>query len=365
MKTIIKNGSLLLCLLATLVSCERKPIYDDCICNNTLSIPINIDWATSGITLQNVTILFYDSEDGTLQYEHYYEHNSKDIQSYVLLPEGSYTAVVFNELREDQPANKLSCEDHENISTLRFDILDASPLRSRATTRSYTEQPNDLAVAVVEGLEVTEAMILEAAYATDDTEGTKSLSATTKATVESLTDVVPVKKNTTINISAHFDNIYYARVTSSPGALVDLVNLSDGYYVYEDQNSSSTTTLQFVMSELEYDDGSLYNGTVSGSVSTFGTLGDRASTSGHDDSTPITLDILFMLKDTDLTEVGYNMDVTDQVTHETLSDGSIVMTMDVDFDESLPVVEPDGSDGDSAFGTKVEDWNVVHVPLTQ
>ncbi len=365
MKTIIKNISLLLCVVAALVSCHRKPIYDECICSSTLSIPIDIDWETSGISLKNVTILFYDAEDGTLQYEHYYEHNDNDIQSYVSLPEGSYTAVVFNELREDQPANYMSCEDHENISTLRFDILEATPLRSRATTRSYTEQPNDLAVAIVEGIEVTQAMILEAASSSDDGD-TKSLSTATKATVESLMGVTTVKKNTTINISAHFDNIFYARITTSPGALVDLVNLSDGYYVYGDQNSSSTSTVQFVMSELEYDTGSLYNGTVSGSVSTFGTLSDRTSTSGHDESTPVTLDILFMLIDASpSTEIGYDMDVTDQIVHTTLSDGSIVMTIDVDFEEMIPAVEPDGSDGDSALSTEVLDWNVVNVPLTQ
>ncbi|MFI3305507.1 MAG: DUF5119 domain-containing protein [Rikenellaceae bacterium] len=100
MKKIAKNISLLLCVAVVAASCERKPIYDDCVCNNTLAIPIDIDWEPSGVDLQNVSVLFYDAEDGSLAYEHQYEHNTKDIQSYAYLPTGRYTAVVFNELRD-------------------------------------------------------------------------------------------------------------------------------------------------------------------------------------------------------------------------------------------------------------------------
>ncbi|MFI3288339.1 MAG: DUF5119 domain-containing protein [Rikenellaceae bacterium] len=359
MKTIIKNISLLLCVVAVFASCERKPIYDDCICNNKLAIPIDVDWETSGIELQNVTVLFYNAEDGTLSQEHKYEHNSNDIQSYAYLPEGSYTAVIFNELRDQ--IDYVSCVDYENLSTLKFETNTADPARSRVSTRSYVEQPGDLAVATVEGIVVTEAMILEAAYAAQNSSDTKSLSTETKATVESLMDVTTVKKNTTINISAHFDNIYYARMPS----LVDLVNLADGYYVYGDKNSDSTATVQFTMNNRTYDTESFYNGTISTSVTAFGTLSDRTSTSGHDESTPVVLDVLFKLVDVDQTEVSYDLDVTSLIVHETLSDGSIVMTIDATFTEALPPVEPEGSEGDSGFGAEVEDWDEVDVPLTQ
>ncbi len=355
MRQMIKNISLLLIAVVTIVACHRKPIYDTCICENSLSIPIDVDWVTSGVALQNVTVLFYDAEDGSLLYEHQYEHNNNVIQSYVGLPEGEYTAVVFNELRDQ--IDYLSCVDYDNISTLKFESNEANPLRSRSGTRSYLEQPGDLAVAVIEGIVVTEEMILEAASSSDDSE-TKSLSATTKSTVESLTGVVAYKKNTTIEITAHIENLYYARMP----ALVDIVNLADGYYVYSDSNSSSTSTLQFTMNNRTYDDGSYYDGTISTSVTTFGTLSDRSSTSGHDDSTPITLDILFKLVDVDQTETNLIMDITDDVVHTEQSDGSYLITIDVDFDDALPAVEPEGS-GDSGFGSDVEDWDTVVVPL--
>lgn len=356
MKTIIKNISLLVCVVAAVVSCERKPIYDSCICVNTLAIPVDIDWETSGITLQNVTVLFYDSQDGTLQYEHKYEHNNNDIQSYAYLPEGSYTAVVFNELRDQ--IDYLSCVDYDNIKTLKFESNANDPLRSRSTTRSYVEQSGDLAVATIEGIVVTEDMITEAA------DETKALSTSTKATVESMMGVTPVKKNTTITITAHFKNLYYARMP----ALVDLVNLADGYYVYGDKNSSSTATLQFTMNNRKYYDDSYYDGYISTTITTFGTLTDRTSTSGHDSSTPVTLDVLFKLIDeaqTETDEGAYKMDVTSLIKHETLSDGSVVMTIEAYYPDELPAVEPEGSSGDSGFGAEVEDWTTVYVPLTQ
>ncbi len=359
MKTIIKNISLLMCVVATVASCERKPLYDSCVCTNTLSIPIDIDWETSGVTPQNASVLFYNAEDGSLVYEHTYEHNTKSIQSYASLPVGDYTAVVFNELRNQ--IDYISCVGHENLSTLKFEGNAAAPLRSRATTRSYIKQSGDLAVAMVEGIVVTDDMIVEAANA-EANEDTKSsdLSTATKATIESLMGVVPEKKNTTINITAHIKNIYYARMP----ALVDLVNLSDGYYVYGDKNSSTPSTLQFTMNNRTYDYGSYYDGTISTSIVTFGTLTDRSSTSGHDDSTPIILDLLFKQIDKAQSEVSRDMDVTNIMTHSLQSDGSYSITINADLDEELPAVEPEGSEGGSNFGSSVEDWDeIVPVPL--
>ncbi len=359
MSTLTKHIALLLGVAALLVACERKPISDTCVCATTLSIPIDIDWETSGIELQNVTVLFYDSSDGTLLYEHKYEHNNNDIQSYAYLPEGSYTAVVFNELRDQ--IDYLSCVGYDNLYTLRFESSADDPARSRATTRSYVEQSGDLAVAMVEGIEVTEDMILEAAYAADDDTGsTKALSTATKATIVSLMGVTTVKKNSTISITAHIDNIYYARMP----ALVDLNNLADGYYVYGDVNSNVPSTIQFTMNNRTYDEGSMYNGSISTTISTFGTLVDRSSTSGHDESTPVTLDFLFQLIDADYTEVSYEEDVTDQISFDE-TNNAIYLSINFNLSEPLPEVEPENSGGGSGFGAEVEDWDEVDVPLIQ
>lgn len=355
MKTIIKNISLWAFAVSALVSCERKPIYDDCVCKNTLTIPIDVDWGQSGISLQNVTVLFYNTEDGSLAYEYFYEHNSDDIQYYVSLAEGSYTAVIFNELRDQ--IDGVRCIDYDNLSTLKFESSDAEPLRSRLDTRSYVNDAGDLAVVTIENIVITEDMIAEAA---SEEISSKSLSASTKATVESLMGVVPKRKNTTIKITAHIYNIYYARM-----ALGDLTNLADGYYVYGDKNSSTPSTLQFTMNNRVYDEDSYFDGTISATINTFGTLVDRSSTSGHDSSTPIMLDILFKLIDEDQTETSLIMEVTDLITQVEQSDGSILMTIYAEFEDELPKVEPEESGGNSGFGADLSDWTEVDVPLKQ
>lgn len=360
MKTIIRHIFTTLCAAIAIVSCERKPLYDNCICTNTLAIPIHVNWQPSGVAPQNVSVLFYNTEDGKLFLEHTFEHNSNDIQSYAKLPIGSYTAVIFNELRNQ--IDYVSCINHEDITTLKFQSNEADPLRSKAPTRTYMKQSGDLAVTTVENIVVTEEMIVEAAYKSfDEMLNTKAVSPETKSTVESLMDVTPLKKNTTINITAHIKNIYYARMPS----LVDLTNLADGYYVYGDKNSKTPSTIQFTMNNRTYDKNSLYNGTISATLQTFGTLEDRSSTASHDSSTPIILDLLFKLVDEKQTEKSLDMDVTAKAIHTLESDGSYTIDINVEFEDELPVVEPEGSDGESGFGSEVENWEDVDVPLNQ
>lgn len=352
MKRILLSTAVL--LLA--VSCHRKPLYDECICSNTLPIPIDVDWETSGVEPQNVTVLFYDAEDGSLLLEHKYEQNDNDIQSYVYLSEGKYTAVVFNELRDQ--IDYVSCVGYDNISTLKFESNDDDPLRSRATTRSYVGQPGDLAVKVVDSFEVTTDMIVEMSYYY--TGNGTALSTTTQSTVDAMLGIVPLKKNATVVITAHVKNIYYARMP----ALVDLVNLADGYFAFSDNNSTVTSTIQFTMNNRTYDTGSTYDGTISATLSAFGSLDDRYSVSGHDGTTPVTLDMLFQLIDDDSTETSLAMDVTNSIAFYPQSDGSVLMTIDVDFEDALPEVVAEDSGEDSGFSSVLIDWGVVDVPLT-
>ncbi|MFR9553306.1 MAG: DUF5119 domain-containing protein [Rikenellaceae bacterium] len=349
MKRMIRNISLLLLALLFVVSCKRKPLSDDCLCVSTIAIPISVDWSTSGVDVQNVTLLVYNADDGSLFYEHWFEHSTDAIQSYVSLPVGSYTAVVFNELRKSGQIDYVTCVDHENISTLKFESFDATPLRSRADTRAYVQEPGDLALSIVEDIVITDDMILEAAEIAALANGTKSLSTSTRTAVESLTGIVPLKKNTTITITAYVKNIYYALMP----ALVDITNLADGYYVYGDQNSTTPSTLQVAMYKAYAVD--FFDGTISATMSTFGTLGDRSSTSEHDSDTPIEVDALFKLVD-NTTEESLYMDVTQYVTHSEQADGSYHITIDFAFDGELSVVQPSDSGGDSGFGSSLEDW---------
>ncbi|MFI3296731.1 MAG: DUF5119 domain-containing protein [bacterium] len=359
-KIIIRKLSLILCIIITLVSCQRKPLYDSCICQNTLVIPIAVDWTKSGIVLQNVSVLFYDYYTDELLYQHTYEQNDKDIQSYVALPSGKYKAVIFNE--QPNEIDYVSCIDYDNFNTLKFESNGTSPMLSRSTSaRGYVEQPGDLAVAVVEEIEITDEMIVEAAQVDDSSSATtKSLTAVTLATVESLMGVVPDKKTCTIEIVAHIKGLNNALM-----ALADLINLADGYYVGSDMNSTVPSSLQFVMNNRVYDDDTKQDGTISATLTAFGTLGDRESISGHDASTPIVLDILFKLVDEDATEYALETDVTNYLSFTEDGTGTITIDIYIAFEEPLPDVEPADSDDGSIFGSSVEDWGeTVIVPLS-
>ncbi len=277
-------GVLVLCVVLV-ASCVRKPLYDECLCETRLAIPISVDWSVSGVTLQNVSVLFYDADNGELRNELRYQQNANEVQAYAYLPVGNYTAVVFNELRNQ--IDYVSCVGHENLQTLKFESRAAKPLLSRGPENKYIEQPGELAVAMVEGIEVTSEMILEAAF-TKHYEATKApqLSNPTRATVESLTGIVPKRKTTIVDITAHIKNIYYARMP----ALVDLVNVADGYCVMQDENSGVPATLQFTMNNRTYDAGSDRDGTISTQITTFGTLGDRDDVTGYD-QLPLMVDV--------------------------------------------------------------------------
>lgn len=366
----IRNISLLMCL-ALVASCYRKPMFDECICDHLLTIPIDVDWERSEVEPQNVTVMFYDSESGKLLLEHKYQQNDNEIQSYVNLPIGNYRAVIFNELRNQ--IDYVSCVGAENFETLKFESNDGKPLRSKAEERKYVEQPGALATATVTDIVVTGEMIAEMAQSKSDQTQTKVLSKATESAITSLLGVEPLRKDATIIINAHIKNLIYARMP----ALVDLVNLADGYYVFGDRNSTTPSTLQFMMSDKTLDETTpLRNGTLSTKLTAFGSFSDRHSSAGHDSKSPITLDMMFQMTDKESTEETLTMDVTDDIEYIDQENGSVLMIIDIDFAESLPEVLPEDTDRpdgsgeggtstgpDSGFGSDLIDWGEVDVPL--
>ncbi len=365
MKRTLLNITLLLISLLVLLSCQRKGLMDECICTDHVPFPISVDWTKSGVVPQNVTVLVYNDSDGKLAYEHCYEHNDKEIQSYINLPIGEYTIVVFNELRNQ--IDYVECIGHENFSTLSFEVRDSKALRSRTSTRSYVNQPGDLAIEVVKGVCVTKEMILEnATKESSISEYVSKASGTkgdylTRAVILKLLELTPSKKTSNFKILVHVKGLQNARMP----ALVDLTNMSDGYSVATDKNSKEPIVHQFTMNNRTYDAGSITEGTISTEITTFGTLGNRLNVSEHNSETAIVLDFLFMLVDKERTEVQRCVDITKLIKIATSNDGALTeLSVIVDIAEALPDVKPEGST-DSGFSTEVEDWEGEDVNLKQ
>ena len=148
MKWITKYSLLLAGAWVFLASCQRRPLEDGQI--GKARIPIGAVWTVAGISPQNVTALFYNQQDGKLVVEHRFENNDNRIQTYADVPVGTYTVVLFNEIRGQ--IRGVGIRGYENLATLEaFALPNATPnatpslkpgLQSRANDPGYVYEPD-------------------------------------------------------------------------------------------------------------------------------------------------------------------------------------------------------------------------------
>ena len=350
MRNIISYTLMLLVTLAH-TSCKKQEILYDCPCTTSAKLPITTDWSKTNSEPQNITVLFYNDSDGSLALEHNYEHNAKEIHSSVYLALGSYTVVLFNELRNE--IKYLNVRGHENLSTLGFYVNENTDIQAPSTALKYIHEPGMLSLKTIRNLVVTPELV---AY-THDIESVEA-SDITKSMYKTLLDIKPEKKVCLLNIKTHIKGLNNARMP----ALVDIQNIAGAYMVAGDVNDTAPVTLQLTMNNRTYDKGSTTEGTISTTIALFGFLGDRNSTEDQPLETPIMLNFLFMLVDKEKTLIRQKVNVTDLISfHESLS-GLISLSVDVQLKIPLPDVEPEGS-GDSGFGSSIGDWGIIDVPL--
>ncbi len=338
-------------------ACERRALEDEYYVN--AKIPIATDWSTSEITPQNVSVLFYDeNNNGALVIEHRYEHNNKPIQSYVDLPVGKYTVAIFNEIRGQ--VKNVDVVGYDNISTLEFRAKeDDNPIKSRDEDKRYIHQPDYLGFKLIKGFEVTQQML---EYTRSKAASTKS-DLSVRSEVEKLVGVEMVRKVSSFNITVHIKGLNNARMP----ALVDLRNISGGYLAELDKNCDQPVIHQFSLNNRKYIEGSSTEGTISTGdlpITLFGVVGERNSIGDQPAHAPILLDILFMLVDEEKTVINKVVDITDQIKFSEDASGNISLEIVVDVTEDpLPDVKPEGGGDDSGFGSSLEDWGVVDVPI--
>ena len=347
-KLILLYILLLLCIGSS--SCQRHDMLMDCSCSNRAKIPIAIDWTKSGIVPKNVTILFYKEDCGSLAFEHNYEHNDKEVETYVYLPVGKYTAVVFNELRNE--INDVKVKGYKNLSTLGFYADEDTEIIERSAGM-YVEEPDILGLKVIRNIDITPEFIADL-----NDKGSTNDSSVIDSTYNMLTNIEPENKVSLINIVLHVKGLNNARMP----ALIDLRNISGAYMPAEDINNTTPAVIQFDMNNRIYNTGSTTEGNISGEIAFFGVLGDRYSVEDQPTEAPIILDVLFMLVDKKKTLIRQKLDITDLITFDVVHTGSITLTTDIHLDVALPDVEPEGG-SDSGFGSGLNDWDIIDVPL--
>lgn len=325
-------------VLLLLFSCNRRPLEE--ICEDTALIPIGTVWTQADIKPQNVTALFYSQDDGRLVLEHRFENTPNRIQTYASVPAGKYTVVIFNELRGQIVG--VGIRGYENFSTLEAYAIPNPNVRNRSDGNSYVYEPDILASVIVSNFDVTNEMINQ----------------TMKGAIEALVGLVPLRKVHQFNIIAHVKGLNNARMP----ALVDLLGIAESYSLKGNKNTWTVAAQQFTMNNRTYDGGSRKDGVISETIYTLGFLGEQPSeTSLHNDS-PVQLDFLFMLVDTEKTLVRQLVDVTSLIRFQAEACGATTFNLYVELPDPLPDVVPEGS-GNSGFETEIIDWDLIEVPL--
>ena len=319
-------------------------------------IPISIDWSVSELDPQNVSVLFFDEHTGSLVLNHYFENNSNFIQSYVELPVGKYTVLVFNEL-PDQIKN-LNIDDISDFNEIEAKGVTQSSVSLPIKDEIYYAEPEHLASVVVNDFEVTEEMI----FYTNESMWFDGIIVALDSIIEpswELMGLVPLRDLSVFNVTIHVDSLSNARMP----ALITLRNVSGTYSFKENKYGMSPVDYQGNASNRVYDSGSKTDGVISGKLDLFGVLGGRATIADQPTDSPLILNVSFQLVDEARTVVTREFDITDKVTFTKLENGSISINLNLVDSIPLPYVQPENNGEHSNFETTLEDWVIIDVPL--
>lgn len=336
--------------LLLLFSCHRRPLEE--VCENSALIPIGTVWSLADIDPQNVTALFYNQDDGKLVLEHRFENNPNRIQTYASVPAGTYTVVIFNELRGQ--IKGVGIRGYENFSTLQAYAIPDPTAKSRSDGNSYVNEPDILASVTVSDFEVTNEMISYSRYYSGGEVENPSM----QESMETLVGVEPLRKVHQFNIVVRIKGLNNARMP----ALIDLLGIAESFNIKEDKNSRLIAAQQFTMNNRKYDSDSRKDGTISGTIYTWGFLGEKPDEANVQRDSPVQLDFLFMLVDAEKTLVRRLVDVTSLIIFQAETSGATTLNLEVELPDPLPEVVPEGG-GNSGFETEIIDWDVIEVPL--
>lgn len=346
----LKYNILAWSVLLILSSCHRRPLEETC--ENSALIPIGTLWSQADISPQNITALFYNQDDGKLVLEHRFENNANRIQTYANIPVGMYTVVIFNELRGQIKGVRI--RGYENLSTLQAYATSDPTAKKRSIANAYVYEPDIFASITVEDFNVTNEMINYSRYYSNG----EGISQSMQEAIEALVGLVPLRKVHEFNIVVHVKGLNNARMP----VLIDLLGIAESFNIKEDKNSLMAATQQFTMNNRTYDSGARKDGTISGTIYTWGFLNEKPNETNVKRDYPVQMDLLFMLVDAEKTIVRQQVNVTSLVLFQSETNGAATLNLYVELPDPLPNVVPEGG-GNSGFETEVIDWDIIEVPL--
>ncbi|MFI3268614.1 MAG: DUF5119 domain-containing protein [Rikenellaceae bacterium] len=306
-------------------SCEHHHLYY--VVSNTATIKFNVDWSYADLTPNGVTVLAYNSGDGSL-YEIFSPQNATE-SFYLSFGEGTYDLVFFNNTPDEFSAVDFS--GYSDINTLLVSAKDKTSTREVSEEDSYLDvimDPDVLASTVLRNVEVTSEMI-DIYYDRPDLSVTMS---------EFEYTVYPERVVYDCLVEVHVKGLKYA--LSAPYTF--LKHLAGGYNLGSELVQERGVMHEFVLNNRVFDEGSTANGTITKELTTFGKAANE--------DTRYIIDIAFIL----LNGETYPLvaDVTDQVNEQEIK--SVADKYYIYLELELPEAIGDAEDG--AFDPNVDSW---------
>ena len=319
----MRHTCLLLLLLLPLSACERRELtyYTES------EISVTADWSHSGLEAEKnygATLIVYPQEGG----EPYIELMGDRGSATLRLALGKYDAVIFNRSFDDFGA--LGFRDWQTPET--FEAY-ARKVETRATTRVIVASPERLAAETVLGFEVTEDMLGNYAPAVSRANGNADCpqeKCRLRFTPLPLTREVVV----TIDVKG-LNNVRQAR------CVLQGVPLS--ILVYNGQSGGEVGGQEFAVGSPAFTPGSLTEGTLTGTINTFGL---RTDGNYGAELEALLVDGVTVVKQT-LTGLV--------VTEGTDATGNTALYLRAVAPDPFPDVKPEGST-DPGFDAEVGDW---------
>ena len=318
-------------LIGSLVlsSCRRDDLYYAT--NDRVAIRIEADWSPAHLTPNGASAFVFDARGSSVgEIVQSNDHRKIDLS----LPEGNYTVVVVNNSLAEY--RNVVASDAGQLKTFALMARTVSPnFASVSGTRSkiFVGEPDTVAGSVVRNIAIDHKMI---EYYRKRPQGVAPAPAATFATT-------PKRLISVADIEIHVKGLKYA----GGAPRTHLRNFTGGRLIDSDRPSEQHVNHEFVLNNRRFDAGSIYDGTISKQLATFGLHGDP--------STRYLLNMEFVLINGE--KYPIELDLTDRIE---VIDASPHTILRIRASIELPEVIGNGS---GAFDPDLEEWEDINVDI--
>ena len=320
-------------LLLLSAACERRELtyFEEA------EINVEVDWSRSGLSESGygATAMFYPADGGSpmklLMGNREY--------TTVRLREGLYRVLVFNRSHDDFSTIAFNGNNFYNFMAQAKQVDTRVYMETKVETRVIVDAPEELASDALEEFEVTETMLGN--YKNKNANPGCKSSADSRDAEETdpnryVIRFLPAKLTRKVLVEIRVPGMNNLR---SAVGLIE--NVSEGVYPATGQPSAERVTQQFTFDKIEFDPGSPFDGTISGSCNVF----------GFDRSLPHRLTLETLLAD-GKTRTEETFDTTPEYILQ--ENGDILIRIRLTA-RKLPDVKPEGVP-DSGFDVIVDEW---------